>query len=92
MRRSFGTVPDLSAYRSVSGRFEASHEGFAPIPPYEADRGDLHVHAVGEQRALPGGSAEALFVFDQHVIDPAKRAAGQTAVNVRFVHQLHAGS
>lgn len=93
VRRDFAAgLPDLSAYRPVADRFEAGHGGFAPVRSFDMDRGDLHVHAVGEQRMLPGGSAEALFVFDQHVIDPAKRAAGQTAVNVRFVHQLHTGS
>lgn len=92
VRRFFtGGMPALAAYRTVADRFEADHPGFAPVSPYDADRGDLHVHAIGEQRLLPGGSQESLFVFDQHVIDPAKRAAGQTAINLRFVHQLHTG-
>ena len=93
VRRFFpDAIPDLDAYRVVADRFEADHPSFSPITPYNADRGDLHVHAVGEQRRLAGGSEDSLFVFDQHVIDPAKRAAGQTAINLRFVHQIHTGS
>ena len=82
---------DFGAYRAIADSFEASHRGFAAMKPMEGDVGDIHVHAIGEQRVLPGGGAESLFVFDQHLTDPAKRAAGQTGVEVRFVHQLKTG-
>ena len=82
---------DLGAYRTVADPFEAAHRGFAPMAPMEGDLGDIHVHAIGEQRTLPGGGAESLFVFDQHITDPAKRNAGQTGVEVRFVHQIKTG-
>ncbi|WP_375396002.1 hypothetical protein [uncultured Sphingomonas sp.] len=80
--------PALSQYRPVTDAFEKGHPGFTPMKPYDADRSDIHVHAVGEQRMLPGGGAESLFVFDQHVIDPERRAKGDTAINLRFVHQI----
>ena len=79
---------DLGAYRAVVDPYEASHPDFAPVQPYDTDRGNLHIHAIGEKRPLPTGGAETLYVFDQHINDPTKRAAGQTAVNVRFVHQI----
>ena len=92
--RQFTTAgfADLTAYRAVADPFEQAHPGFVGLgAPYDVDKGDLHIHAIGEQRTLPGGGQESLFVFDQHVIDPAKRAAGSTRVNVRFVHQIRTG-
>jgi hypothetical protein len=91
VRRFFPAIPPLDDYRRLAVRFERDHPGFAPVAPFDVDRGDIHVHATGEQRLIAGGSAEALFVYDQHVVDPAKRAAGQTAINLRFVHQIHTG-
>ncbi|WP_174284612.1 hypothetical protein [Sphingomonas bacterium] len=79
---------DLSAYHAVADPFEKAHSDFTAINPYDADRGEIHVHAIGERRDLPGGGEESLFVFDQHITDPAKRAAGSTRVNMRFVHQI----
>ena len=81
---------DLGAYRPVADRFEADHPAFAPLEPHEVDRGELHEHGYGESRELSGGGAESLFVIDQHVIEPAKRAAGEAEVNLRFVHQIYA--
>ena len=89
VRRFTEVVPTFSHYRTVADAFERAHPGFVPAQPYDADKGDIHIHAVGEQRMLPGGGSESLLVFDQHVVDPARRAKGETGVNLRFVHQIH---
>lgn len=88
VRRFTEAVPELRTYRAAADAFERVHPGFTPMKLYDADKGGVHIHAVGEQRELPGGGGESLFVFDQHVIDPARRAKGETAVNIRFVHQI----
>jgi hypothetical protein len=80
---------DMEAYKKVSQAFEDEHRGFRPAAPYDKDIAGLHIHAVGEQRDLPGNSTESLLVFDQRVTDPQRRAAGETAVSLRFVHQIH---
>lgn len=79
---------DLGAYEALSARFRSNHPGFAPTPPYEADVGDLHVHATGMLRPLAKGQAETLYVFDQHIKDPERRAKGESKINMRFVHQI----
>lgn len=38
---------------------------------------------------MPDGSSEMLMVIDQQVIDPARRARGETGTMRRFVHQFH---
>jgi hypothetical protein len=58
------------------------------MDPYDTDYGDIHVHAVGEQRVLSDGGRESLFIFDQHITDPKRRAAGETGFVLRFVHQF----
>jgi hypothetical protein len=83
-------APQMSkfdAYRAVADKYEHSTGGFSPVNPYDDDQGDIHIHAVGEQRALPDKSSESLFVFDQQINDPKRRAAGETGVVLRFVHQ-----
>jgi hypothetical protein len=83
-------IADLHGYGSVAERYESSKGGFHPIEPFDADHGVIHVHAVGEQRILPDQSSESLFVFDQHISDPQRRAAGDTGYVLRFVHQFAA--
>jgi hypothetical protein len=78
----------LHEYRSIADNFERSKGGFSVMDPYDTDFGDIHVHAIGEQRTMNDGTAESLFVFDQHITDPKKRAAGETGYSVRFVHQI----
>lgn len=82
---------DLGAYRAVVDPFVAQRPGFAAMPPREMDMGALHISAAGQQRVLPNGGAESLFVIDQHVTDPARRARGETGMMRRFVHQLNRG-
>jgi len=78
---------DIREYRAIADRYETSKGGFTPMEPYNADINDIHVHAVGEQRILPDGS-ESLFIFDQHLTDDKRRAAGETGIMFRFVHQF----
>jgi hypothetical protein len=80
---------DLHEYRAVADTFERG-KAFAPVVPYDADIGDIHAHSVGEQRRLPDGGFESLFVIDQHITDPERRAAGETGTMLRFVHQYAA--
>jgi hypothetical protein len=89
VRWNTSEIGDLREYRSISDGYERTVGGFTPINPFDTDYGDIHVHAVGEQRTLPDGSTEALFVFDQHITDPKRRAAGETGVSLRFVHQYY---
>jgi len=81
-------MTDDSAYRQVVEPYKATHAGFEPGDGMNTDMGELHVHAVTEVRTLPGGTSESLMVFDQHIKDPARRAKGETAVSLRFVHQI----
>ena len=80
--------PDVSEYRAIATKFRAAKGGFEPMDPYDVDYGDIHVHAVGEQRNIPGGGTESLFIFDQHITDPKRRSAGETGIMFRFVHQF----
>ncbi len=82
--------PDVSEYRAIADKYQASNPGFTPVEPYDADYGDIHVHAVGEQRSLPDEGTESLFIFDQHISDPKRRSAGETGIMFRFVHQFKA--
>jgi hypothetical protein len=81
---------DLSGYRTLIAPIEQARGGFVPVPDYDADRGNIHIHAIGEQRGRPDTGTEAFFVFDQHVNDAARDARGETSVNWRFVRQMTA--
>ena len=78
---------DLSAYRAAIAPLAGAGSGFRAIPPQEADMGPIHISATGLERSLAGGGIETLFVIDQHITDPARRAAGETGVSRRFVRQ-----
>ncbi|WP_076068587.1 NMCC_0638 family (lipo)protein [Sphingomonas montana] len=82
------SIGDLSAYRTIAKAYQSRTGGYTPITPMEGDQGDIHIHAVGEQRTLPDKRTESLFIFDQHITDPKRRAAGDTGVSLRFVHQF----
>lgn len=88
VRWSSPTIGNLAPYRAIADRYERSKGGFAPIRPMDGDQGDIHIHAVGERRVLPDKSTESLYIFDQHITNPARRAAGETGVSMRFVHQF----
>jgi hypothetical protein len=81
--------PDYGAYRKLADRYERRIGGFTAVdPPYDADIDGIHIHATGEQRRLANGGMESLFIFEQNLTDPARRAAGETGYVLRFVHQL----
>ena len=83
-------IPDLKDYRAAASRYEQGKAGFAPIKPYDTDIKDIHIHAVGEQRQTYDGRFDSLFIYDQHITDPKRRAAGETGTMFRFVHQIYA--
>lgn len=80
-------IGDMAAYRAIADTYESAIGGFRPITPFEDDQGDIHVHAAGETRILPDKTSESLFIFDQKITDPKRRAVGETGFSLRFVHQ-----
>jgi len=81
-------IGDLHEYRALTEKYESAIGGFSPLDPYDDDQGEIHIHAVGEQRILPNQSRESLFIFEQHISDPNRRASGETGFVLRFVHQF----
>lgn len=79
---------DLGSYWLVTDAFKATRPGFGRPEPFEADVAGFHVTAMTEQRDFRDGGAETLMHVEQRVADPARRAAGETRVSVRFVHQI----
>lgn len=75
----------LDGYRALAAAYEQAHPGFAPIDPIDRDINGIRVHGTGETRVLPDGTAESLYLIDQHTTgdDGAER------VEIRFVRQLH---
>jgi hypothetical protein len=83
-------APDWAPYQTVIAPYLAARGGWATLPPTQMDRGDVHISATMTGRMDAGGS-EALMIFDQTPIDPARRAAPDAKADRRFVHQLRAG-
>jgi hypothetical protein len=79
---------DLAAYYAVATPYEQTVDGFTKVEPMDMQYGKIGSHAIGEQKVAPDGSAESLFVFSNTPNDPRERAKGNTAVEVRFVHQF----
>jgi hypothetical protein len=75
--------PDMAPYRALADRFEAGG-GYRSFGPATMAARGVRTTGAGEQRATADG-AEALLAF---VATPADPAPGQTAVEVRFVHQF----
>ena len=88
VRWSTPVLGEFADYEAIAAKYEAVVGGFEPIQPMEADRGDIHIRAVGAQRSLPNGAHESLFIFEQSISDPKRRAAGETGYSLRFVHQF----
>ncbi|WP_419807283.1 NMCC_0638 family (lipo)protein [Sphingomonas sp.] len=84
-------TPDLAPYRAVADPYMATATGWITMPPTNMDRGDIHISAGGAQRMVPSGGSEALYIIDQTITDPARRAAGETGIDRRLVHQLKEG-
>jgi hypothetical protein len=79
---------DLKAYRGVSAKYEKATGGFHAIDAFSKEVDGIGIHALGERRSSSDGSVESLFVIDQHVLDPNRRAEGETGYVVRLVHQF----
>lgn len=82
------SIGDLGSYRAVADAYERALGGFEPMQPLDSNQGDIHVHLVGKQRRISAHATEALLVVDQSISDPERRAAGETGVVLRFVHQF----
>lgn len=80
----------LDAYRAAAAAYKATRPGFAANPPYDNDAGDIHVHIESDQRQMRDGGFDTLMVADQRITDPKRRAAGETGIMLRFVHQFAA--
>jgi len=83
-----GDAVNVAPHRSVADAYEASNAGFSAQDPFDMDQGDIHIHALQDYRVLPDGSRESLMLIDQHIIDPARRARGETGIMRRFVRQI----
>ncbi|WP_150125035.1 NMCC_0638 family (lipo)protein [Tsuneonella mangrovi] len=81
-------IGDLSSYRTIASNYEDALGGFYPTDPLDADQGDIHIHAVGEQRTLADKGSESLLFFAQSIHNEKRRAAGETGFSLRFVHQF----
>lgn len=75
-------------YQAAIANYKSRVGEFMTMPPQSIDRGDIHVSATGETRALPDQSLESLFFIIQSVNDPKRRAAGETGMVLRYVHQI----
>ncbi|MBC2666511.1 hypothetical protein H7F51_13365 [Novosphingobium flavum] len=80
-------IGDLSAYQAIAERYMASND-YHPMEPLEGDRGDIHIRITGQRRDLPGDGAESLMMVVQNISNSARRAAGETGLSLRFVHQI----
>lgn len=83
-------LADIGGYRTISTAYKASHPGFTAPQPLNTTQGGYEIRGVTEMRPLPAGAADALMIVEQRIADPARRAAGENGVSVRFVHQMFA--
>lgn len=46
-----------STYGALADRHLADHPGFVPIPPFDGDMGEFHIHALAQARACRTAAA-----------------------------------
>jgi len=78
--------PNLQPYQDLAARFEAGR-GFRPVQRLDGEIENVVMSLGGEETVLPNGSGEALLIAIGTPTDKY-RARGETAVEVRFVHQF----
>lgn len=78
--------PNLQPYQDLAARFEAGR-GFRPVQRIDGEMDNVLMSIGGEQTILPNGSGEALLIAIGTPTDKY-RSRGETAVEVRFVHQF----
>lgn len=81
--------PDMAPYRALADRFEAGG-GYQSFPPVTRDVDNIRVSGGGERR-VAGGRAESLMVILSTPADKDRDPA-HSAIEVRFVHQIHIGN
>lgn len=79
--------PDLQPYAHLRDRFEKGG-AFSPTAQLDGTRQGVQTHLEAEHQLLPGGVTESLMMATVQVADPKSRAAGESNVDVRFVHQI----
>ncbi|WP_420607498.1 hypothetical protein [Novosphingopyxis sp.] len=88
VRWNMPDMGDLSPYRDAVEAYAKTNAGFAPMDPMDVDQGDIHIQLTGEARDLSNGTKETLFMVVQNIRNEERRAAGETGLVVRFVHQI----
>ncbi len=81
-------MTDPAPYRALLDRYEHDKGKFRASPPKGFDQGALHSIGSVEGRVTPEGLIEAMIQVSTTLTDPVKRETGQTATEVRLVHQL----
>ncbi|MET0269126.1 MAG: hypothetical protein ABW173_01740 [Sphingomonas sp.] len=79
--------PDRRAYDRLAAAYRRGHPGFSRPETMKGMAGTIDSTLTSEGREIPGGG-ETLIVASGKVTDPVLRKAGQTAIEVRFVHQI----
>lgn len=85
-----GGPHDLSALTAATDAYKRAHPGFTAEPPFDGERGGIHIHATNEVRLMPGGGTDSLMVIAQTVTDAKQLGPGETVSPLRFVHQIRA--
>lgn len=80
--------PDVAPYLALAGRYTAAHGRFRDAGPLDLSRDGLQILATAKQADLGGGRIDGLLVLLTQV-DQAHRQPGETAVEVRFAHQIY---
>ena len=82
-------LDNAEPWRAMVDAFAGQHGQMTPDTPYEQVRDGIKISARVDFRPLPGGGRESLMVFEQQVMDPQRRANGETGVDLRFVRQIY---
>jgi hypothetical protein len=78
--------PNLQPYQDLATRFEAGR-GFRSRSPMDMVRDNVRTVLGGDQLDFPDGRSEALMIAIATPVEKY-RSRGETAVEVRFVHQF----
>lgn len=90
VRRGTDTGLDGSEqWSSMVAAFAGQHGQMTTDAPYELVRDGIKINARVDFRPLPGGGRESLMAVEQQVMDPQRRANGETGIELRFVRQIY---
>lgn len=81
--------PDLGPYRRLVSAYEAAHGSFSAVPAINGVAKGVRTSLAGESAMSDGGArGEAMLIAVGTPVEAHARARGDTAIEVRFVHQL----